>query len=324
MGGMKFGLILSNRGVLLGHTTVKQLLQLADAAEASPLIDTVWVGDDLFANRRVDSLTLLAAIAGRTERVFLGPACMGSFALREPRVFAYEWASLDVISNGRTRLVVCSGGGANSNWEMEAGIMGIDPKQRRRRMVEHMAVLRHLWTRDNEPFEGQYFRFAGAVMEPKPVQNPCPIWLGTNGVQRADGSDAGATEIALNRVGQHADGWMTVAVSPEGFARSWSRLHEIAREHGRDAAALDNVLYHPINVAADRDTARDEAQKFIAAYGGRLSPWAGYGTADQCIAQLRAYRDAGCRNVALRPSNLGDPMTQLRRLLDDVLPHVNA
>ena len=56
--------------------------------------------------------TLLAAVAGRTERVLLGPACMGSFALRNPLVFAYEWASLDVLSNGRTRLVACAGGGA--------------------------------------------------------------------------------------------------------------------------------------------------------------------------------------------------------------------
>lgn len=323
MPSMNFGIILSNRGVLLGLTTVKHLLALADAAEASPLIDTVWVGDDLFANRRVDSLTLLAAIAGRTERVRLGPACMGSFALREPRVFAYEWASLDVISGGRTRLVVCSGGGANSNWELEAGIMGIDPKTRRRRMVEHMAVLRHLWSRDDEPFEGQFFRFTGATLEPKPVQNPCPIWLGTNGVQLADGSDAGATEIALNRVGQHADGWMTVAVSPDGFRRSWTRLHEIAREHGRDPERLDNVLYHPINVATNRDAAVTEAKRFMASYGGRLSPWAGYGSARECIDQLRQFRAAGCRNVALRPSTMGDPMLQLRRLLDDVLPYVN-
>ena len=37
-------------------------------------------------------LTLLAAVAGWTERVLLGPACTGSIALRDPRVFAYEWA----------------------------------------------------------------------------------------------------------------------------------------------------------------------------------------------------------------------------------------
>ena len=101
---MHCGIILSNRGVLLGLNTVRQLLALADAVEASPLLDSVWVGDALFVNQRLDAFTLLAAIAGRTERVLIGPACMGSFALRDPRVFAYEWASLDVLSNGRTGL----------------------------------------------------------------------------------------------------------------------------------------------------------------------------------------------------------------------------
>ena len=47
-------------------------------------------------------------------------------------------------------------------------------------MVENMHVLRHLWTKDNAPFEGQFVKFADMTLEPKPVQNPCPIWLATN------------------------------------------------------------------------------------------------------------------------------------------------
>jgi hypothetical protein len=60
---MHCGIILSNRGVLLGLNTVRQLLALADAVEASPLLDSVWVGDALFVNQRLDALTLLGAIA---------------------------------------------------------------------------------------------------------------------------------------------------------------------------------------------------------------------------------------------------------------------
>jgi len=324
---MTFGITLSNRGVLLGLTTVRELLALADAAEASPLIDAVWVGDALYVDRRIDAVTLLAAIAGRTERVLLGPACMGSFALRDPRLFAYQWASLDVLSHGRTRLVVCSGGGAGANWEVEGAVMGIDPKTRRRRMVENMQACRHLWTQDELPFEGQYLRFAGATCEPKPVQNPCPIWLATNGVRVGDGAgDAGGTPIALDRVGRHADGWMTHRVSPEGFADSWSQLHAIASEHGRDAQALDNVLYLQVNIADDRDAALDDATRHLKPYVGNLrpNPWGAFGPAADCVALLRRYRDAGCRRVAFRLSTAGDPTVQLRRLVEDVLPHVNA
>src|SRR5438046_1932649 len=71
---LSFGLTLANRGVLLGINTPVQLLELAERAEASGQFDSVWVGDSLFAKPRLDALTLLAAIAGRTRRLRLGPA----------------------------------------------------------------------------------------------------------------------------------------------------------------------------------------------------------------------------------------------------------
>src|SRR5688500_7033309 len=109
---LSFGLTLANRGVLLGINSAAELLELGDRAEASGLFDSVWVGASLFAKPRLDALTLLAAIAGRTRRMRLGPACLASFPLRNPLVFAYEWASLDCISEGRTVLIVCAGGGS--------------------------------------------------------------------------------------------------------------------------------------------------------------------------------------------------------------------
>jgi len=74
---MNFGITLSNRGVLVGLCSPRDLLVLADAVEAAPVMDSVWCGDALFVNRRLDALTLLAAVAGRTERVLLGPRLHG-------------------------------------------------------------------------------------------------------------------------------------------------------------------------------------------------------------------------------------------------------
>jgi alkanesulfonate monooxygenase SsuD/methylene tetrahydromethanopterin reductase-like flavin-dependent oxidoreductase (luciferase family) len=249
---MRFGITLANRGVLLGLTTVQQLLALADAVESSPLLDSLWVGDALFVNPRLDAFTLLAALAGRTERVLLGTACMGSFPLRDPRVFAYEWASLDVLSHGRTRLSVCSGGGAGAVWDAETQAMDIAPADRRRRMIENIDVLRHLWTRDGEPFEGKFIRFAGVTLEPKPVQTPCPIWLTTNAGRLSNTQgDAGGSAFALKRVGRVADGWMTHSVSPEGFRRSWQVVLAAAADSGRDMSHFDNVLCHHVNIGED-------------------------------------------------------------------------
>ena len=326
---MNFGITLSNRGVLVGLASARDLLALADAVEASPALDSVWCGDALFVNRRLDALTLLAAVAGRTERVLIGPACMGSFALRNPLVFAYEWASLDVLSNGRTRLVACAGGGAGPLWETESVALGIAPGERRKRMIENMRVLRHLWTRDNEPFAGEFTTFANVTLEPKPVQSPCPIWLATNAERLSRGqADSGGSDAALTRVGTLADGWMTHSVSPEGFRRSWDFILAAGRESGRDMAGFDNVLYHHVNVNDDKDAALADSKRFLDLYYSadyskeRLEAWLTYGPPRDCIAHLQRYAASGCRRITFRISTMGDPMAQLRRLVEEVLPYV--
>jgi len=326
---MNFGITLSNRAVPLGLCGARDLIALADAVEASPVLDSVWCGDALFVNPRLDALTLLAAVAGRTERVLIGPACMGSFALRNPLVFAYEWASLDVLSNGRTRLVVCAGGGAGPLWEAEGASIGIAPGERRKRMIENIHVLRHLWSRDNEPFAGEFTTFSNVTLEPKPVQSPCPIWLATNAQRLSRGqADSGGSELALTRVGKIADGWMTHSVSPEGFRRSWEFILQVGRDSGRDVSTFDNVLYHHVNVNDDKAAAFADAKKFLdlyysADYGKkRVEAWLAYGAPRDCIAQLRAFKSCGCRRITFRIATMGDPMTQLRRLAEEVLPFV--
>jgi alkanesulfonate monooxygenase SsuD/methylene tetrahydromethanopterin reductase-like flavin-dependent oxidoreductase (luciferase family) len=326
---MNFGITLSNRGVLMGICRPRDLLALADAVEACPLMDSVWCGDALFVNRRLDALTLLAAVAGRTERVLLGPACMGSFALRNPLVFAYEWASLDVLSNGRTRLVACAGGGAGPLWEAESAALNIAPGERRQRMIENIHVLRHLWSRDNEPFVGKFTHFANVTLEPKPIQSPCPIWLATNAERLAKGqADSGGSETALARVGKIADGWMTHSVSPAGFRRSWDFILQAGRADGRDMSGFDNVLYHHVNVNDDKDAALADSKRFLDIYYSadynkeRLEAWLTYGSARDCIEHLSRFKAAGCRRITFRISTMGDPMAQFRRLAEDVLPYV--
>src|SRR5215472_3458136 len=257
-------------------------------------MDSVWCGDALFVNRRLDALTLLAAVAGRTERVLLGPACMGSFALRNPLVFAYEWASLDVLSNGRTRLVVCAGGGGSAAWQAESAALGIPPRERRQRMIENIRVLRHLWTKDDEPFIGQFTSFSNVTLEPKPVQSPCPIWLATNAERLATGqADSGGSELALTRVGQIADGWMTHSVNPD-----------------EEAALADSKKFLDLYYAADYSKARIES-------------WLTYGSPRQCVELIKRFKAAGCRRITFRISTMGDVMEQFRRLVDDVLPYVD-
>ena len=94
-GKTNFGLTLPNRGVVIGATTVKEMLQMAEWADANEAWDSVWVGDSIFAKPRLDAIALLGALAARTKRVRMGPACFASTPLRDPLILAYQWACLD-------------------------------------------------------------------------------------------------------------------------------------------------------------------------------------------------------------------------------------
>ena len=321
MSDIQFGLILANRNVVLKHNTVGELLDMEQPAEHNPLFDAVSGGDSLLVNPRLDFLTVLTAIAARTERVLLGPACMGSFALHDPLVFAHHWVGLDQISDGRARLIVCAGGGTGPVWDAESRALGVEPKDRRKRMLENMAVLSHLWTRDNEPFEGQFNRFDGLTMEPKPSPGGAQIWLATNAKRMAAEGNAGeASVISVNRVARYADGWMTPSITPDAFTGSWNRMLDAAGSLGRDTGHFDNCLYFNISIDDDRDRALKSASAFLNEYYNvefsqrQLDQMLTWGSPAECIEALRAYRGSGVRRIAFRLCNTGDPFEQLHRL----------
>src|SRR3978361_2340796 len=106
---VQFGVRFANRAVLFGMAP-RLLLETAEEADRSGLFHSVWVGDNFLSKPRLEAIVLLSAVAARTTRVRLGPVCLASFPLRHPMVFALQWASLDVLSEGRTTLAVCNGG----------------------------------------------------------------------------------------------------------------------------------------------------------------------------------------------------------------------
>ena len=332
MNQLKFGITLSNRGVVLGIRSPGDLLKLADRVEENEIFDSVWVGDALYVNRRLDAIPLLAAIAGRTERILLGPAVMGSFALRNPIVFAYEWASIDQIANGRTRLIVGAGGGGGALWAAESTALGVPPEERRKRMYEHIKVLKHLWNSDNIAFEGSFYKFADLVLEPKPRNPNCPIWTATNATRLSSGvAEAGSTgsDYALKQCGRLADGWMTHSAAPGAIYRSWNKIISVAKESGRPFNQFDNCIYHHIYIDEDKDRALHEAKSFLDRYYSanytkeRLETLLTYGSPRDCIESLKAFRGCGANRFTLRLSTETRESQQFDRLVNEVLPYVN-
>ena len=174
----EFGLTLANRGVVIGVTTVEQMLQMSEIADSSSVYDWVWVGDSILAKPRLEAVALLSAVAARTKKLKMGPACMASMALRHPITLATQWASLDLISAGRTVFVACTGLGSADAQGKEARTYNMERKDRAPRMEEQIEIFKRLWTEDHVSFKGHYYSFEDVTVEPKPAQKPRPpIWI---------------------------------------------------------------------------------------------------------------------------------------------------
>jgi alkanesulfonate monooxygenase SsuD/methylene tetrahydromethanopterin reductase-like flavin-dependent oxidoreductase (luciferase family) len=201
MATQSFGLILANRAVVLGAVKARDLLDIAVDAERSGVFDAVWVGDSLLAKPRLESVTLLSALAGITERVRLAVGCMATFVHRHPVMLAQQWASLDVLSGGRALLAVCLGGpdSANAAQAAEHAVMGIASGERVERLEEGIQILRTLFGGKGVSHAGRFYRFDNVTLEPRPVQSPCPIWIASNPTGLTWKGGASASEAAVER-----------------------------------------------------------------------------------------------------------------------------
>src|SRR6185503_6316930 len=167
-----FGLILANRAVVLGAVKARDLLDIAVDAERSGVFDAVWVGDSMVAKPRLESVTLLSALAGATSRMRLAVGCMATFVHRHPLLLAQQWASLDVLSGGRALLAVCLGGPDEQSpaQALEHRVMGVRSGERVGRLEEGIQILRKVFTGEKVSHQGEFYRCEGVKIEPRPVQ----------------------------------------------------------------------------------------------------------------------------------------------------------
>jgi alkanesulfonate monooxygenase SsuD/methylene tetrahydromethanopterin reductase-like flavin-dependent oxidoreductase (luciferase family) len=321
----QFGLTISNRALIIREMQARDIIDQAVRAEESGVLDSVWVGDSILSKPRLECLPLLGAIAARTSRVKLGVACMATIVQRNPVVFGLQWASLDVLSEGRTLLAACMGYPASQHpmAAKELEVMGIASKERPQRLEETIQALRALWSDEHATFQGKYYSFEDVNLLPKPVQKPCPIWIA--GTPRVDRIAERGVERALRRIARYADGWQTNQIKVEVFKEYLSRIREMLTEEGRDPAKFKTCLYYGISVNRDRDVAFREAKAFLDAYYQRdfsregVEIWTACGPVDHCVHCIQEFIDAGVDHVTVRP--IGQDMEEQYRIyVEEVLP----
>jgi len=324
-----FGLTLSNRALVTMGTQPKDLIDMAVRAEASASLHAVWVGDSIISKPRLECIPLLGAIAAHTSRLRLGVACMATIAQRNPVLLALQWASLDVLSGGRTWLAACVGYPAQQHpmAAKELEVMGIASKERPKRLEEMIQALRVLWSEEHASFNGQYYRFHDVDLLPKPVQQPCPILIA--GTPRASSIGEPGVERALRRIARYADGWMTNQIEPSLLQDYLARLRPMLIEEGRDPDKFKTVLYYGICVNRDREQAFREAKVFLDAYylkdfsRAGVEIWNACGPVEHCVNTVQQFVDLGVDHITIRPigENLDE---QFRVYLEDILPALGA
>jgi probable F420-dependent oxidoreductase len=140
---------------------------------------------------------------------------------RQTALVAKQAAEVDLLTGGKFRLGVGIGWNA-----VEYEALGMSFKTRGRRFEEQIALLRKLWTELLITFNGAEHTVTAAGLNPMPVQRPIPVWLG------------GMSEIAIERAGRVADGWMANGRADESLIKRVALLRASAEKAGRDPHSL--------------------------------------------------------------------------------------
>ena len=208
-----------------------------------------------------EPLTLLAWVAAHTETIELVPSVI-VLPTRQTVVVAKQAAEIDRLSGGRLRFGV--GVGARAE---DYAAFGQDFHTRGRRCDEQIEILRRLWTEEEVHFEGRWDRLEGERINPLPVQQPIPIWIG-------GAREPGAS--VLRRIGRMADGWFAL-MAPEAYGAVREAVSEEARGAGREPEEIGS-------------------ESAVQIVGKSEAEW---------LAEVEAWRETGVTHLCLRTLGVG-------------------
>jgi alkanesulfonate monooxygenase SsuD/methylene tetrahydromethanopterin reductase-like flavin-dependent oxidoreductase (luciferase family) len=333
--GPQFGVNLNNREPLIAPDyDLQALLELSEKVEEYGF-DSVWVGDSLFSKPRYEPLALLSAISQRTERVRLGTACLVT-SVRNPLFTALEWATLDVLSRGRTIFGPCMGN-PEEGVRREFAAIGLPFKDRATIFEEGLAVVNDLWRTGVTSFKGTYFDYdnisfhSGTEMAPlSPLQQPPPIWIVSNPRLLGDQPTEKMRRImerACRRIIEYGDGWMTCcrATHPEELTEQIGYLTDAAAGLGRDWSDYTVSYQVTMNIGDSEDEARAAFDEYISKYYPELSQamdlsnWGPVGTPETIAEWLREFHARGVDYFICRFGAI-DQFGQVERFAKEILP----
>jgi probable F420-dependent oxidoreductase len=322
---MNVGLTMSTHGLLTrderdfflqklepGEMRVVELAQLADHLGYHSLwfSDHVCMGRDLDATHTanesgtrayperpamLDVVATIGALAAVTERVRLAPSVLIA-PYRHPLTVAHQFATLDVLSNGR--LIMSAGSG----WDpQEFAALGADYEHRGAVTEECIEIWKHAWTEPWLDWHGRFYEIADVSLEPKPVQKPHPpIVFGA------------VTEIGARRAARVSDGLYPMFLDAYADPGRFEHLREAVLREGESVG---------------RDLSGFRLYAFASGLIG--DPVEGCrrtltGNAEQVLADLRRFADHGYSHVTMhfdvRSGTIDELFETVERFAVEVLP----
>src|SRR5665213_773630 len=135
---------------------------------------SAWIGEHHFNALGVLSCPdlVLASVAARTKHIRLAPA-VTVLPLHHPIRVAEQWATLDLLSNGRVDFA--AGRGYDRREYLPLNV-SFDNNQEI--FEEGMEIVRNLWAADKRiSHKGKHYQFEDVIITPQPVQKPLPAYV---------------------------------------------------------------------------------------------------------------------------------------------------
>ncbi len=288
-----------------------EVLDLARMADAEGW-HCLWYADHYMPNSGSEDVlpgdvnecwAMLPAIAAVTERVRIG-SLVAPTSVHHPAILANRASTIDRISNGR--MVLGIGAGWQINEHQAYGIDLEEPATRVSRFEEAIQVIRSLLNEETTDFHGDFYGITDAPANPKPVQSPLPILVGTGSPRM------------LRITATHADEWNTWG-GPEMAGAALTKFHVACEQVQRDPATMWKSTQALVFMSDDADLATNIK-------GGDMGPRSIVGSNAQLVDEISTYIELGFDELIIPDFTLGatpeERVDRYRALQSDVLAQV--
>jgi probable F420-dependent oxidoreductase len=293
---MQYGVVLP-----IWQLTIADAEALTTRAEALGL-DAVFVPDHILAKPATtqhygghwpDPFSLLAYLAGRTQRVRLGASVI-VLPYRSALVTAKAAATVDQASRGRFIF------GVGVGWdEAEFVDLRLPFRERGRLSDDYIRAIKAAWAADVPEYRGSYASFSGATFSPRPAQRPHPpIWVG--------GAPGAVSSPAVRRCAELGDAWHPLGLSLDDIEKGFATVRDLAARHGR----RERPGLAPRNLLDLTDSAKGSGR---SAFQGSVA---------EIASDIRRVRGLGAEWMTFDLPRAGVPamMRAMERLASEVKP----